>query len=76
MTVDFDKPILSPAPMAPAPVRCEVCRTTLRRESAIATESACALVFLCGLACHGAWRRSAPVTDRLACQGEDLARRD
>jgi len=76
MTVDFDKPIVSPSPVAPAPVRCKVCGTTLRRDAAIATEAAMSLVFLCGLACHEMWRRSASVEERLACQGEDVARQD
>jgi hypothetical protein len=49
---------------------------TLQRECAIATESARVLVHLCGSVCHAAWRRAASVADRLACQGEELARWD
>lgn len=76
MTVDFGKPIRRPRRVEPAQVRCDICGATLQREAAIATESARVLVYLCGSACHAAWRRTASVADRLACQGEELARWD
>jgi hypothetical protein len=76
MTVDLDRPIGRPQRVEPERVRCDICGVTLQREAAIATESARVLAYLCGSACHAAWRRAAPITDRLACQGEELARWD
>ena len=76
MTVDLDRPISCPRRVETEQVRCDICGAGLQREAAIATESARVLVHLCGSVCHAAWRRAASVADRLACQGEELARWD
>jgi len=72
MRARSDERLARPFRLAPARVGCEVCGKILLREAAIAPEAASALVFLCSLACHEAWRAAGAVADRLACQGEDF----